>query len=101
MELLSGFKELSIRENVKEQTEIGNLRKRSKTLNIAKQELKANCNIIFLNVITETNNKFTVNVKTIENSYIYDYNFDTKEIKLIGGIRKNACITKESNTRRS
>ena len=87
MELTLLMKQKYIEREIKKEIQLGNLRKGSSNLTKVKEELRNKYEIVYLNIITDKNSKYTLNIKDKEHSYIYDYNFDNDKLTLIGGIR--------------
>lgn len=90
MELLKAINEIRIANCIKDAIE-GNSITSSKSdkLTIVKKVLKEQCNLIFFSIISSSNSDLKIMAKTKEHSYTYNYSFRTREISLIGGIRKN------------
>ena len=87
MELTLLMKQKYIEREIKKEIQLGNLRKGSSKLTKVKEELRNKYEIVYLNIITDKNSKYTLNIRDKEHSYIYDYNFDNGKLTLIGGIR--------------
>lgn len=98
MEIISGYEQVVIQEKVKKLIIDGDLRK-GRIKPSAKEELKQSCKIIFVNVLIDNGEKYLINLKTLKNNFVYDFNWVTREIKLVGGIRKNAYSTEKLNSR--
>lgn len=91
MEMFIKFKEINIANEVKKELENNYLFSKNKNLNKIKKNLSEK-DIIFFNIIKNTKKDIGIMVKTIENTFIYNYNIASSEISLIGGVRKNVNI---------
>lgn len=94
MEMLSQFKEIYISNEIKKQLEDNYLNSNNaynEKLNRIKKNLHEK-GIIFFNLIKKTEKEIGIMVKTVENTFIYNYDFNSRKITLIGGARKNANI---------
>lgn len=55
----------------------------------AKKAITNRYGIIYINVMKKNRNGCSIMMKTSKCSYVYDYNYMTEELNLIGGVRKN------------
>lgn len=93
MELLKSLNEIKIAETIKSLIEEhGIYSKNDKVLTTVKKQLNDSCNIVFFNILSSSNSSLKIMAKTVEHSYFYNYDFGSKEISLVGGVRSNVVI---------
>lgn len=92
MELLSSLHEIKVANCIKEAIELHNITsKHDKNLSLVKTNLRDNCNLVFFSIISVQDNIIKIMAKTLRHSYFYQYSLRTKEINLVGGVRKNVA----------
>jgi hypothetical protein len=90
MEILSSLNEIKIANSIRQAIDDYTIRTtHSSELSKVKSELKTKCNIIYFNILSSSSSELKIMAKTKEHSYIYNYDLGSKEINLVGGIRKN------------
>ena len=90
MEILSSLNEIKVANCIRQAIEDYTIRtKHSSELTKVKSELKTTCDIVFFNIISSSSSELKIMAKTKDHSYCYNYDLDSKEITLVGGVRKN------------
>jgi hypothetical protein len=90
MELLSTLNEIGIANYIRDSIDRFNITdKHCKNLTSVKSDLKKKCNIVYFTIISSSNSSLKIMAKTLKHSYFYEFNLNTREISLVGGIRKN------------